>query len=308
MAAAFESVTAWGQTVLSNSRRGELMNLAVKHATVERNVTHLIFPDNVQTIPAGEAKASGPEERVGRLEITPAAESVEESLKLLRTAKRPVIIIGRGARDEMGPIIEMVVIIGAPVITTFKAKGHISDDHELACGVLGRSGTPVASWPMNEADLLLVLGASLSNHTCIYAGHPTIQVDFDPLQLGKVHPVTVPVWGDIGTTCRLFMEEPKGAALEPSATNLWSEHFDVAVELGSEASGQRAAYGGSPGDADHAEPYVYVGPWEQEQSGPPWNATTFGGVEILYSDLVAAENQVAIATDLFEACLGELTT
>ena len=85
--------------------------------------------------------------------------------------------------------------LGAPVITTFKAKGLIGDDHPLAGGVLGRSGTPVASWVMNEADLLLVLGASFSTHTGIYAGKPIIQVDFDPLQLGKFHPVEVPVLG-----------------------------------------------------------------------------------------------------------------
>ena len=84
------------------------------------------------------------------------------------------------------------------MITTFKAKGQIADEHPLACGVLGRSGTPVASWFMNEADLLLVLGASFSNHTGIYPGKPIIQVDVDPLQLGKFHPVTVPVWGEIG--------------------------------------------------------------------------------------------------------------
>ena len=63
------------------------------------------------------------------------------------------------------------------MITTFKAKGQIPDDHPLACGVLGRSGTPVASWFMNECDALLVLGASFSNHTGIYAGKPIVQVD-----------------------------------------------------------------------------------------------------------------------------------
>ena len=51
---------------------------------------------------------------------------------------------------------------------------------------------------MNEADLLLVLGASFSNHTGIYAGHPIIQVDFDQMQLGKFHAVDCPVWGEIG--------------------------------------------------------------------------------------------------------------
>src|SRR3954453_16804006 len=88
--------------------------------------------------------------------------------------------------------------LGAPVITTVKAKGQIGDDHPLAAGVLGRSGTPVASWLMNEAGLVLVLGASFSNHTGIYAGHPIIQVDFGPLQLGKFHAVHSPVWGEIG--------------------------------------------------------------------------------------------------------------
>ena len=109
-----------------------------------------------------------------------------------------MIIVGHGARFHMDAVIALAEQLGAPVITTFKAKGQIGDDHPLAAGVLGRSGTPVASWVMNEADLLLVLGASFSNHTGIYPGHPIIQVDFDPMQLGKFHPVEVPVWGEIG--------------------------------------------------------------------------------------------------------------
>jgi thiamine pyrophosphate-dependent acetolactate synthase large subunit-like protein len=82
----------------------------------------------------------------------------------------------------------------------------MADDHPLACGVLGRSGTPVASWVMNEADLLVVLGASFSNHTGIYRGHPIVQVDLDPLQLGKFHKVDVPVWGEVGVTSRAIAE------------------------------------------------------------------------------------------------------
>ncbi len=97
-----------------------------------------------------------------------------------------MIVVGHGARFDMAAVTALAEQLGAPVITTFKAKGQIADEHPLAAGVLGRSGTPVASWVMNEADLLLVLGASFSNHTGIYAGHPIIQVDFDPMQLGQV--------------------------------------------------------------------------------------------------------------------------
>ena len=59
---------------------------------------------------------------------------------------------------------------------------------------------------MNEADLLVVLGASFANHTGIYQGHPIIQVDLDPLQLGKFHPVTVPMWAHVGVAARVLAD------------------------------------------------------------------------------------------------------
>ena len=208
LAGAFGSVAAWSQPVLETSKHAELMTLACKNAILRRDVAHLIFPDEVQTQPAAAgAKASGPEGRITPLEITPPRESIDAALELLRSAKRPVIIAGHGARFDADEVLALAEQIGAPVITTFKAKGLVPDDHALACGVLGRSGTPVASWFMNEADVLLVLGASFSNHTGIYAGKPIIQVDFDAMQLGKFHPVQVPVWGEIGTTLAILRDE-----------------------------------------------------------------------------------------------------
>jgi pyruvate oxidase len=202
LSAAFGKVARWTQPVLETSKHAELMTLACKHAILQQGPAHLIFPDEVQTLPAADgASASGPEGRLPQLEISPPAPPLEEAVSLLRAAKRPVIIIGHGARFYRDEVTALAEQLHAPVITTFKAKGQIADDHPLACGVLGRSGTPVASWFMNESDLLLVLGASFSNHTGIYAGKPIIQVDFDPMQLGKFHPVRVPVLGEIGIVC-----------------------------------------------------------------------------------------------------------
>src|SRR5204862_946386 len=55
----------------------------------------------------------------------------------------------------------------------------------------------------------------------------------------------------------LFREELPPDA-EASEINLWPEHFDIALEAGSEAAGQRANYGAFPGDEQHHEPYWYV--------------------------------------------------
>ncbi len=203
LASAFAPVARFSQTVLHTSRHAELMTLACKNAIVERDVAHLIFPDDVQTLPAknGE-KASGPGGRVALPQITPPREALDEAVKLTNKSKRPIIIVGYGARDAMVDIIALAEKLKAPVLTTFKAKGQIADDHALAAGVLGRSGTPVASWFMNECDLILAFGSSFSNHTGITPQKPIIQVDFDRMTLGKFHGVTVPVWGEIGVTAR----------------------------------------------------------------------------------------------------------
>lgn len=211
LAAAFSAVSAFSQTVLDSSRHAELMNLALKNALLKRDVAHLIFPDEVQTRPASErAKAGGPQGRISPQTITPPADMMDAALEKLSASKRPVIIVGHGARFHMEAIIAFAEAHNIPVITTFKGKGQISDKHPLGCGVLGRSGTPIASWFMNESDLLLVFGASFSNHTGITPKKSIIQVDFDAMALGKFHRVDVPLWGEISVVVGLLQEKLAG--------------------------------------------------------------------------------------------------
>jgi len=218
---AFGSVAVFSHLCLPGSNHAELMSLALKHAEVERQVSHIIFPDDVQTEPAGDdAVAGSPEGRVGAPEIHPPKDALDHALSMLREAKRPVIIVGHGARFEMDRVIALAEELKCPVLTTFKGKGLIGDHpdpgipsrigHPLGGGVLGRSGTPIASWFMNESDLLLVFGASFSNHTGITPKKPTIQVDFDRMHLGKFHAVDAPVWGEVGVTARAMLDAVKG--------------------------------------------------------------------------------------------------
>ncbi len=204
---AFAAVSTFSKTVLPDSDHAELMTLALKHATVGRDVAHLVVPDEVQVKVVGDsAPASSPVGRFGDDRIAPPAAALDAALTLIEGARRPVIVVGHGVRFEMDAVMELAEILYAPVLTTFKGKGQVSDHHPLGAGVLGRSGTPVASWLMNESDLLIVLGASFSNHTGIASYKPIVQVDFDPMALGRFHPVTVPVQGHAGVTARLLVD------------------------------------------------------------------------------------------------------
>ena len=208
--AAFAPVAKFSQNVLHTTDHAEITSLACKAALDHRDVAHLIFPDDVQTLPAAEgAEAGGPEGRMANMAVAPSAESLAAAVEKLKASKRPMIIVGYGAQTNMEAIIAFAEAHNIPIATTFKAKGQISDKHPLAAGVLGRSGTPIASWFMNECDLILVLGASFSKHTGIEKSKPLIQVDFDPSQLGRFHPITVPVLGEIGVTMRAFTDALK---------------------------------------------------------------------------------------------------
>src|SRR5205814_5847896 len=118
----------------------------------------------------------------------------------LREARRPVIIAGQGARGATDELRGLAERLGAPVLTTFRAKGLIPDTHPLGAGVLGRSGTPVASWLMNEADLLIVVGASFANHTGIAPYKAILQIDDNPAAIGRFDPVGAGIVGDAALT------------------------------------------------------------------------------------------------------------
>ncbi|QMU63094.1 MAG: Rieske 2Fe-2S domain-containing protein [Flavobacteriaceae bacterium] len=208
---AFGSVSEFNHAVHTNSNHSELMSLAIKNALVKRDVSHLTFPDEVafSKKPKRE-KAQTPENRITPFNISPPKEMLRKAVECIINAKRPAIIVGHGARFQMKAITAYAESLNCPVITTFKGKGLIADDHELGCGVLGRSGTPVASWFMNESDLLIVFGASFSNHTGITPKKPIIQVDFDPMALSKFHKVDVALWGEISETIALLETQTKG--------------------------------------------------------------------------------------------------
>ncbi|MFT5222424.1 MAG: hypothetical protein ACI867_000726 [Glaciecola sp.] len=78
---------------------------------------------------------------------------------------------------------------------------------------------------------------------------------------------------------------------------IWSEHFDPAIELGDTDHGRRASFGASPGDAGIGVPYLYVAPWKP-QEGDFWNAP-FGGAALTIDELRAAPDATRAAMDFF---------
>jgi pyruvate oxidase len=222
LSAVFKDVAVSTTTVQAGSDHAELAALAVKRAIDGRGVAHLVLPDEVQVLPS-EDVAAHPD---GRLSARrPAEDALAPAAALARAARRPVIIAGHGARGAEEQVRLLAERLNAPVLTTFKAKGLLPDTHPLGAGVLGRSGTPVASWLMNESDLLVVIGASFSNHTGIAAYKQIVQIDDDHAAIGRFDAVTVDVLGDAKLSLAALtglLDEVKAEDQRPDLAERWA--------------------------------------------------------------------------------------
>ena len=224
LSAVFRDVAVSSTTVQAGSDHAELAALAVKHARDSRGVAHLVLPDEVQALPS-DAPAASPAGRYSDRRVQPDDGALERAAKLVVDARRPVVIVGQGARGAEAQVIELAERLHAPVLTTFRAKGLVPDTHPLGAGVLGRSGTPVASWLMNESDLLLVVGASFSNHTGIAPYKPIIQVDDSPTSIGRFEAVAASILGDAAVVVRALSGAVRDADTEdqrPDVAERWS--------------------------------------------------------------------------------------
>ena len=143
------------------------------------------------------------------------------------------------------------------------------------------------------ADAGALLGAKL-----LPDGLPT---DSSPLDVDPAAADVLAAFYELASRALARFKSSLPDDADPSDTNLWPEHFDIAFEAGAEDAGRRANYGASPGDGGHDEPYLYVGPWTAELEGELWNATGFTGAELGYSDLLDADQAERAAVDFFRA-------
>jgi hypothetical protein len=134
------------------------------------------------------------------------------------------------------------------------------------------------------------------------AGDP----DGEPLEVDAESARFLGEWYGFAALVLETLRAESTVALEPSRVQLWPEHFDLALELGSEAAGARAAYGCSPGDEQHPEPYIYVAPWQPPPEGELWQASGFRGAELGYAELLAAPDPVAVALEFLRARVAAL--
>ena len=138
--------------------------------------------------------------------IRAAAEDLEKAADLINSAKKPVILAGKGAKGAVAELLMFAEEIKAPLIASFPSKGLIPDEHPNHMGHLGQLGTEPAKEVMKEADLLILAGTAYPYRDYLPNDAPAIQIDIDPAVIGKYYPATIGIASELEPGMAWFIE------------------------------------------------------------------------------------------------------
>jgi len=190
----FEPICVFNHILMSEDQTTSLTTLAIKHALIDRGVSHISVPNDIQKLPCN-ASVMPMEGRIPNSNILQCEHLIRKAAFIVDKATRPVIISGFGSLGQGGKLLRFAEKITSPIVTTFRGKGVIDEDNELYVGSHGTIGSTAAARLVRQSDLLIVIGSSFSDMTQI-PPMKMIQIDINPMMIAKNHPVEVGLWGN----------------------------------------------------------------------------------------------------------------
>jgi acetolactate synthase-1/2/3 large subunit len=205
------AMTKYNARVDHVSRFPDLLGQAMRMATTGSNgPVHLELDNHIGAVLNGEIPgALLPDPTYARapaIRHAAPSEQVEAALKTIARAKKPVILAGSGIRNSgaQAQLRAFAQKTGIPVATSLDAKEVMAESDPLSIGVIGTYSRKTANMTVAEADLAIFVGTTTGSMistvwTVPKPGIDAIQIDVDPLELGRNYPLLAGLCGDPAT-------------------------------------------------------------------------------------------------------------
>ena len=189
----------------------------------------------VVDIPQDLSRADIPYEPVDDLHLPgyqPTTDGNQKQIRLaakaLANARRPVIYAGGGvvSANAGGELVELATAGRFPVTCTVMGLGAFPAPHEQWLGMLGMHGTRTANYAMDEADLIIAIGARFDDRITgkISEFAPRakfIHIDIDPAEISKNVPAHIPIVGDAKNILPRLTVEYRALSADPARVDEW---------------------------------------------------------------------------------------
>ena len=168
---------------------------------------------------------------------TPHSRQIEEAVRLISEAAKPVLYIGGGVikADAHAELKAFAEANDIPVVTTLMALGSFPDSHPLHMGMPGMHGSVPAVAALQRSDLLITIGARfddrVTGHVESFAPEAkVIHADIDPAEIGKIREVEVPIVGDAREVLAALHSAMEALDLPKPDTTEWLRYLGHLVE------------------------------------------------------------------------------
>jgi pyruvate dehydrogenase (quinone) len=208
-----------------------LVDRAMRIAQVERTVTCIIVPNDVQTLDAVEQ----PEHAHGtihsgigyaRARVLPHEDDLRRAAEVLNAGERVAMLVGQGALHATDEVIETAELLGAGVAKALLGKAAVPDDLPFVTGSIGLLGTKPSYELMMGCDTLLMVGSSFPYSEFLPEEGKArgVQIDIDGRMIGIRYPMEVQLVGDSVETLRALIPQ-----LERKTDRGWREEVEENV-------------------------------------------------------------------------------
>jgi pyruvate dehydrogenase (quinone) len=189
-----------------------LIDRAIRIAKVQRTVTCLIFPNDVQDLEAVET----PPRAHGTIHsgigfslprTVPTDVDLKRAATVLNAGEKVAMLVGAGAAGAAKEVLEIADLLGAGVAKALLGKAVLPDDLPFVTGAIGLLGTKPSWDMMSECDTLLMIGSSFPYSEFLPKEGQArgVQVDLDGRMLSIRYPMEVNLMGDSAETLRALI-------------------------------------------------------------------------------------------------------
>lgn len=208
------SITKYGVTVRDRKDLGRIIKMAFTIATTGKPGPVLIdIPKNIQTQLGSPEYPSHVQIRGYKPNETVHIGQLKKAYKLLKQAKRPLILAGgginiAGAQEKLTAFAEKANV---PVVTTIMGKGTMEDGHPLYVGNCGMHGRYAANKAVSECDVLFSIGTRFNDRITgdlneFAPKAQIVHIDIDTASISRNVVVDVPVVSDANIALERLIE------------------------------------------------------------------------------------------------------
>ena len=160
-------------------------------------------------------------------------QSVKQAAELLVASESPLLLAGGGVvdGDATSEAVALAELLDMAMVPSYGHHDAVPNSHPNYIGPPGGRGSGEAHEAMDKADVILALGTKINqassswDYSVINEDTKIIQIDIDPIEIGRNYPVSVGIVGDAQSVARQIIEAVRDISPSGKTNNAWKSEF-----------------------------------------------------------------------------------